>query len=87
VVKHAEASRVTVSLHRTQFAVENGGKQQEAELLVSDDGRGFDPGRVPPNRMGLSIIRERVRDIGATLQIESKPGSGTRIVVVWRDNG
>jgi signal transduction histidine kinase len=82
VVKHAHASQVTVSLCCLPDSAE--GKQGvSVELCVSDDGCGFDPGCVPPDCLGLDIIRERVQAIGATLKVESKPGSGTRIVAVW----
>jgi len=56
-----------------------------AELRVSDDGCGFDAACIPPDRLGLGIIRERAQAIGATLQIESQPGRGTQIVVTWEE--
>jgi ligand-binding sensor domain-containing protein/signal transduction histidine kinase len=77
VVKHARAGQVTMSLRYlpcTEGAV---------ELRVSDDGCGFDPSDVPPGCLGLSIMRERVQTIGATLAVESEVGRGTEIVVVW----
>jgi signal transduction histidine kinase len=83
VVKHAQASRVTVSLRcaRPEDGGEVGGS---VELCVSDDGRGFDPDCVPPDCLGLGIIRERAQAVGAALTIESQPGAGTEIVVVWK---
>jgi ligand-binding sensor domain-containing protein/signal transduction histidine kinase len=54
------------------------------ELRVSDDGRGFDLSCVPPDRLGLGIIRERAQAIGAALTIESQPGHGTQVLVVWK---
>ncbi len=84
VVKHANASQVTVGLRCLPGSEgEQGGG---IELCVSDDGCGFDPESVPPDRLGLGIIRERVQAIGATLEIESKPGHGARIVTVWQGN-
>ena len=56
-----------------------------AELCVSDNGRGFDPGVLTPGHLGVGIMRERAQSIGAALRIESQPGHGTRIVVVWQD--
>ncbi len=52
-------------------------------MCISDDGRGFDPEDVPPESLGLGIMRDRVKAIGATLDIDSKVGHGTQIVVVW----
>jgi signal transduction histidine kinase len=84
VVKHANASRVEVSLRCTSPALkidrESSGR---VELQVRDDGRGFDPKDVPPDRLGLGIIRERAQAIGARLEINSQIGVGTRIVLAW----
>ncbi len=59
-------------------------------LLVEDDGRGFvaprDGGR-PGEHIGLSIMEERARNIGARLRLESEPGEGTRVEVVFRPGG
>ncbi|MEM8995624.1 MAG: GAF domain-containing sensor histidine kinase, partial [Acidobacteriota bacterium] len=52
-------------------------------LHIRDDGVGFDPGAVLApgalERFGLKTMRERCRDIGATLDIDSAPGRGTRL--------
>lgn len=51
-------------------------------LLVEDDGVGFRTpalaGR-PGERIGLSIMQERARRVGAELRVESEPGEGTRV--------
>ena len=80
VVKHSKASQVTVSL---QCQPDNGG----VELCISDDGRGFDPTRIPSGHLGVGIMHERARAIGATLEIESELGSGARIVTRWKKDG
>src|SRR5439155_22398127 len=74
-VKHAGASGA-----KLQFRLRGG----RANLLIEDDGRGFDETRTPPGHLGLSIMRERARAIGAQLRVESHEGSGTRIHVRWR---
>jgi signal transduction histidine kinase len=85
VVKHAQAQHVAVSLRCTPFTARRGNKQAvEVELEVHDDGRGFDPGQVSPDHMGLGIIRERAEAVGADLTIESQPGQGTRVAVRWK---
>jgi signal transduction histidine kinase len=85
--KHAEPSRVKVSLRRItddgRRTVDSTLAGISIELCVSDDGRGFDPNDVPPDRLGLGIMRERAEAIGATLEVESVPGQGTKVVVVW----
>jgi nitrate/nitrite-specific signal transduction histidine kinase len=55
----------------------------KVELVISDDGRGFDPDGVPPERMGLGIMRERAEAVGAQLGIVSQTGRGTRLTLVW----
>ena len=94
VVKHAYASQVAVGLRCSPPIPQApppqaGGKEGGAvELCISDDGCGFDLGCVPPDRLGLGIIRERARAVGATLTIESRPDHGTRVMVVWeKDEG
>ena len=56
-------------------------------LEIADDGDGFDPGSVPPDHMGLGIMRERAEAIGAQLEIDSRIGHGTRVTVEWNDGG
>ncbi len=85
VVKHADASEVAVNLRCVLGPDgEDGQLRQVVELQICDDGCGFDPGGVPPERLGLGIIRERAEAIGAELEIETEPGSGTKVEVVWR---
>jgi two-component system nitrate/nitrite sensor histidine kinase NarX len=74
VVKHAEANAAHVRLRSPPGQV---------ELQISDDGRGFDPQSVPSDCLGLGIMHERAAAIGARLEIESEPGQGTQISVVW----
>ena len=94
VAKHARANRVIV---RLSYPVEDqaismqikgddqpGETGQSVLLSIRDDGRGFDPDKIPHNRLGLSIMQERAKAIGATLSIESQPGNGTQITVQWK---
>jgi len=87
VTKHARAGQVTVHLSCTPFpSIEaDGGQRGKVKLVVSDDGRGFNPDEVSPDSLGLGIMQERAEAIGATLEIESGPGhgSGTQIKVIW----
>ena len=69
--KHAEARQVSVSID----SVSNG-----IELLIKDDGRGFDPETVPgTHHLGLTSMRERAEHLGGRLTIISKPAGGTTL--------
>jgi signal transduction histidine kinase len=81
VVKHARANQVTVSLCCVSSDARTAA--EGVELCVTDDGRGFDLQNVPPDHLGLGIMRERAEAIGAALEITSAPGAGTRVTVVW----
>jgi nitrate/nitrite-specific signal transduction histidine kinase len=71
VRRHAQASRVWVSLAR-----ENG----SLELTISDDGQGFDAGSpLERSHVGLASMRERVRSLDGQLTFATSPGQGTRV--------
>jgi len=64
------------------------GQVKRVDLVIRDDGTGFDLARVAPERLGLGIMRERAEAVGVELDIDSQPGHGTQITVVWiADNG
>ena len=63
--KHAGAERVRVEVARSNGTV---------EVLVEDDGRGFDPA-LPTRGLGLVGMRERVELTGGLLEISSRPGT------------
>jgi signal transduction histidine kinase len=67
--KHAHAQRVTLSLRQNAEGI---------VLDVTDDGVGFDPAGLFPGHLGLRSMRERAARHGATIDIVSKPGHGTR---------
>jgi signal transduction histidine kinase len=73
VVKHAGADRVAISL---RF------REDEVELTVTDNGRGFDPADVGAHSLGVGIMRERAEKIGADLTIDSQIGRGATIKVI-----
>jgi signal transduction histidine kinase/ligand-binding sensor domain-containing protein len=71
--KHAHAKRITVRLTRSADVV---------SLSVSDDGAGFDAGRLGTSGgLGLVMMRERASQLNGTFQFESAPGRGTTISV------
>jgi len=88
VAKHSGASRATVSLRRLSDTdgcgpASSGATTAPFELSIADDGRGFDLATIPPDSLGLDIMRERAEAIGARLTIDSQIGQGTRVTVLW----
>ena len=74
IIKHAHASRVSI-----QFDLD----PQHAWLRVEDNGRGFDPDQLNAQRFGLRIMQERAALGGTQLELDSQPGSGTRVSLKW----
>jgi signal transduction histidine kinase len=70
VERHAAARHVAV---RLACGVDR------LDLVVRDDGAGFDLEAVPLDRYGLTGMRERAAMIGATLSVNAHPGAGTEI--------
>lgn len=69
-IKHARAQSVWVALALDEESI---------SLSIEDDGVGFDPG-ARSGGIGLAGMRDRLDMVGGSLLIDSRPGSGTRIV-------
>jgi signal transduction histidine kinase len=66
-----------------QFQVEMKAGKNEVELIVTDAGAGFDIDEALTNRgLGLVSMQERVHLVHGRFAVESRPGSGTKIVAV-----
>ncbi len=92
VVKHSRAHQASVRLgyaREGRAAAPIGTVESGPGVLLSiqDDGRGFDPTQLPHNRLGLGIMQERAQAIGARLSVESQPGHGTQVSVLWKPQG
>jgi signal transduction histidine kinase len=78
VVKHSRADRVSVILE---------GGYDEIQLIVEDDGKGFDLGvgqdsmELGIQHLGLIGVRERLALVGGGLELESRPEGGTTVFV------
>jgi signal transduction histidine kinase len=74
VARHAAAGRVFLTLSYMEDVV---------TLDVRDDGAGFDPSapavESADGGYGLVAMRERLRRIAGTLEVESEPGAGTAV--------
>lgn len=69
VIRHAQAHRA-----RAQLRLVSGG---QVRLQFEDDGRGG----VCVEGNGIAGMRERLAEVGGTLEVESPPGTGTRLIV------
>ncbi|MEX1057012.1 MAG: PAS domain S-box protein [Natronospirillum sp.] len=78
ISRHAQAT--TVSVHYEE-------SEDQASLEVWDDGVGFRPDQSGLSGLGLVGMRERVAMLGGSLDIESAPGKGARVLVVLPLNG
>lgn len=75
IIKHAQPQTITVTLQISSF--------DQLQLIIEDDGRGFEAVEISPGRLGLEIMQERATQIGAELTVVSQPGQGTQITLVW----
>jgi len=77
VVKHAQSSRVDLSIEQTETGI---------EAIVADDGKGF---KIPEDGFhatsregyGLFNILQRITNFGGNMKITSRPGDGARVVI------
>ena len=77
VLKHARAKHVSL---RFEFS------EIRTSIILHDDGVGFDPARLKHMMgRGLKNIIDRVEIIGGKIEIDSKPGEGTSIRIVFED--
>ncbi|GGD10745.1 sensor histidine kinase [Pontibacillus salipaludis] len=71
-VKHAEASKIEVKFEL---------KRSLVNIIVKDDGRGFDTSQKKEKSFGLVGMKERVEMLDGEISIDSKLGSGTIIMI------
>ena len=71
VSRHSQAKRVDISLVYNTDSL---------QISIADDGRGFDVNQRAKG-MGFRSMRERIGSIRGTIQTQSAPGQGTRVLV------
>jgi signal transduction histidine kinase len=72
IVRHAQAKTARLGLTYSM---------NQIQLIIEDDGEGFDPQDIPPGRFGLVGLNERAHMLGGNLILESSPGGGTRLEI------
>jgi PAS domain S-box-containing protein len=75
IVKHSGASQATIILQCDE---------KNIDLRIADNGRGFATDGISIGSLGLGIMRERAKDIGAVLEIKSQVGLGSEVIVKWQ---
>jgi len=69
-LKHSQATEVRLRLQwQGQWLV----------VVVRDNGRGFDLAKMKPDRNGMSIMSQRMRELGGRFLVASQPGKGCRV--------
>jgi signal transduction histidine kinase len=75
IAKHANASQVNLILNC---------QINYAELIIKDNGVGFDPQALMQEGLGLGIMEERAQMVGAQIDIQSLVGNGTCLHIIWQ---
>ncbi len=73
--KHAKANNAHVTISNCDSRI---------EITVSDDGRGFSTSSAKQNgfpHFGIQIMKERMNSMGGNLEIKSRLGEGTKVVL------
>ena len=81
VRKHAQVDQARVRL---------GQAANDWCISVEDEGRGFELSDISVEKAasyGINIMRERVEGVGGRLEIESTPGRGTRVILLYPKEG
>ena len=74
IVQHAGVEHAWVEMKRLN--------DEQVQIVVRDEGVGFDPGNLGTSVFGLFGIRERLELLGGKLEVESSPGKGTSVSMV-----
>lgn len=74
ILRHSQASEVEIRLE----SLDQG---RRVHLSIADNGVGFSEASIPKTSFGIRTIRERVNELGGTVEWISVPGKGTRLEV------
>jgi two-component system nitrate/nitrite sensor histidine kinase NarX len=72
IEKHAEASSARIQITITAMS-------HQVNVLVADNGKGFDPKLIPPNHYGMSIMRDRAQSLAGEININCPKTGGTEV--------
>jgi two-component system, NarL family, sensor histidine kinase YdfH len=74
IARHARAENAQIQIVAL-------GEQNELNILIKDDGIGFDPNVIQAGHYGLLGMNERVRLAGGRLEIRSEAGKGSQLEI------
>ncbi len=74
IAKHSNANIASLLLKSSS---------KHLKLVISDNGNGFNSKKSTPENLGLTIMRERAKLMGASLDISTNPGQGTKISLTY----
>ncbi len=72
ILKHSSAAEAHVQL--TDYG-------DSLNILVEDDGKGFDTAAIADGGIGLQRISTRVKHLGGSMDVDSSPGNGTTVII------
>ncbi len=76
--RHSQAERIRICLEQNDGTL---------MVIIEDNGKGFDPGALALDsgrqHFGLHIMRARAARLGGQIEVQSRPGEGTRVVLKW----
>lgn len=73
VVRHANAQMARIRLHQTD--------DSHMEVIIEDDGIGFEPETIRPSHYGMTIMHERSQTLGGELYYHRRKPRGTSLVL------
>lgn len=75
-LKYADAKNIAISISKSGNNI---------DIVVTDDGRGFDPAQAPSGN-GLLNMQKRSESVGGSFSLRTSPGNGTTITLVLDQN-
>ena len=72
IIKHANAKNISIELTRSN---------ENLNLIIEDDGIGFDPTNKKGNGIGLKNLNSKIDSLNGIISIDSRIGDGTIIIL------
>ena len=72
IIKHSQATEATVQLTNHEDAI---------NIIIEDNGVGFDTSKIKKDGMGLETIYQKIAQLKGSITIDSTPGKGATIII------